>query len=71
MATSLTRDVMAPRNLLSLQRTAAFERRLQEIDAAVAVLHAEGYGIDADRLLDERAALLAAHRVAELEERER
>ncbi len=33
--------------------------------------HAEGYGIDADRLLDQRAALLAAHRVAEVEKRER
>jgi hypothetical protein len=61
---------MAPRNLLSLQRTAAFEQRLQEIDAAVAVLHAGGYGIDADRLL-ERTALLESRRVAEFEERER
>ena len=62
---------MAPRNLLSLQRAAAFEQRLHEIDAAIAVLHAEGYGADADRLLEERTELVEAHRVAELQERER
>jgi hypothetical protein len=62
---------MAPRNILSLQRTAAFVQRLGEIDAAITVLHAEGYGDDADRLLDERTELVEAHRVAELEERKR
>jgi hypothetical protein len=56
---------MTPRNLLSLQRAAAHAQRLREIDAAVAARHAEGYGAEADRLLDERLALVAAYRAAE------
>lgn len=58
---------MTPRNILSLQRAAAFAQRLEEIDAAVAARHAEGYDAEADRLLDERLALVAAYRAAERE----
>jgi hypothetical protein len=61
---------MPPRNILSLQRAAAFAQRLREIDAAVAARHAEGYGAEADRLLDERIALVAAYRAAEREHHE-
>jgi hypothetical protein len=44
-------------NMLHLQLGAKIKRRLEEIDAEVQRLHAEGYGIDADRLLDERIDL--------------
>jgi RNA polymerase-binding transcription factor DksA len=47
-------------NMLHLQLGAKIKRLLEEIDAEVQRLHAEGYGIDADRLLDERIDLARA-----------
>jgi hypothetical protein len=47
-------------NMLHLQLGATITRRLAEIDAEVGQLHADGYGVDADRLLDERIDLVPA-----------
>ena len=47
-------------NMLHLQRGATITRRLAEIDSQVGELHAEGYAVDADRLLDERIDLAQA-----------
>lgn len=35
------------------------QKRIAEIDVEVAALHRDGYGTDADRLLDERTELQA------------
>jgi hypothetical protein len=45
-------------NILHLQLGATIKRRLAEIDQEVGELHAAGYSIDADRLLDERLDLV-------------
>ena len=45
-------------NVLHLQLGATITRRLAEIDSQVGQLHAEGYAVDADRLLDERIDLV-------------
>jgi hypothetical protein len=47
-------------NVLHLQLGANIKRRLAEIDLEVGELHAAGYAIDADRLLDERLDLARA-----------
>lgn len=46
------------RNILHLQLGATITRRLAEIDSELGELHAQGYKADADRLLDERFALI-------------
>jgi hypothetical protein len=53
-------DSVPHMNLLHMQLGAGIKRRLEEIDAEVQLLHAEGYGVDADRLLDERIDLAQA-----------
>jgi hypothetical protein len=45
-------------NLLHMQLGASIKLRLAEIDDEVGVLHAQGYAIDADRLLEERFELV-------------
>jgi hypothetical protein len=47
-------------NVLHLQLGANIKRRLAEIDCEVLELHAAGYAVDADRLLDERIDLAQA-----------
>ena len=47
-------------NVLHMQLGASITRRLAEIDAQVGELHADGYGVEADRLLDERVELARA-----------
>lgn len=45
-------------NILHLQVGATIKRRLAEIDREIGELHAQGYKLDADRLLDERLVLV-------------
>ena len=45
-------------NLLHMQLGASITLRLAEIDEEVGVLHAQGYAVEADRLLDERFELV-------------
>ena len=41
-------------NLLDMQRVAACRKAIALLDVQIAAAHAAGYGVDADRLLDER-----------------
>jgi hypothetical protein len=41
-------------NLLDMQRVAACGKAIARLDSEIATAHADGYGIDADRLLEER-----------------
>jgi hypothetical protein len=45
-------------NVLHMQRRASIKQRLAEIDDEVGALHARGYSVDADRLLEERFELV-------------
>jgi hypothetical protein len=42
------------RNLLDMQRVAACGKAIARLDVEIAAAHADGYGVEADRLLDER-----------------
>ena len=41
-------------NLLDIQRVAACGKAIARLDSEIAAAHADGYGVDADRLLEER-----------------
>lgn len=57
-----------PANLITMQRAHGVACHIAQIDREVAALHAEGYMVDVDRLLDERQALTDARRELGLEE---
>jgi uncharacterized small protein (DUF1192 family) len=46
-------------NIMHLQLGAAIKRRIAQLDAEIAQLHAEDYAVDADRALDARSELVA------------
>jgi hypothetical protein len=59
-------------NLLDMQRVAACGKAMARLDLEIASAHADGYSVDADRLLDERSewqrqrdAIIAAARAIE------
>ena len=41
-------------NLLDIQRVAACHKAIARLDVEIAAAHLGGYGVDVDRLLDER-----------------